>query len=313
MYKHQVLRNYPCVRFLSVLILGTLVIQLRGQTHALSSYPDSVVNKRLVTVIVAKGAIFTGGMFFLGSIWYKDRERMPFHFDNDIKGHLQLDKTGHAYSAYHESRLGYQALRWAGVNKKKALIYGGTLGIILQAPIEIFDGLYDGQGFSAYDFAANTGGSVLFMVQQGLFDEQIILMKFSYSPSVYPTYYDKLGVNHVESFFLDYNAHTYWLSCNIRKVTGITSIPSWLNLAVGYSGNGMLGEYENVTFYKGKPVPYLERYRQFLFSLDVDFLRIRTRSKMLRTVFQYLNMFKIPFPAIEFNSKGKLGFHSVYF
>lgn len=278
-----------------------------------SGYPDSVINKRIYTVIATETALLAGGLYFLGNIWYKDRARMPFHFDNDIKGHLQMDKFGHAYSAYHESRLGYQALRWAGVNKKKALIYGGPLGIMLQAPIEIFDGVYDGQGFSAYDFVANTFGSVLFMLQQGFLEEQVVLMKFSYSPSIYPTHYDKLGETHTERFFLDYNAHTYWFSGNIRKVSGLSFVPSWLNLAIGYSGEGMLGEYENATFHEGKPLPYFQRYRQFLFSLDVDFSRIRTRSKALRTIFQSLNMFKIPFPAIEFNTTGKTLFHPIYF
>ena len=41
-----------------------------------------------------------------------------------------MDKAGHAFSAYHESLASYRALRWAGVSKKKALIYGGTAGIV---------------------------------------------------------------------------------------------------------------------------------------------------------------------------------------
>jgi hypothetical protein len=47
-----------------------------------------------------------------------------------------------------KSYIGYHWLRSAGVFRNKALIYGGSLGFVLQAPIEIFDGLYEGWGFS---------------------------------------------------------------------------------------------------------------------------------------------------------------------
>lgn len=49
-------------------------------------------------------------------------------------------------------------------------------------------------------------------------------------------------------------------------------------MAVGYGANGMYGEFENIKSYNGITIPETERYRQYLFSLDVDWTKIRTDS-----------------------------------
>ena len=161
--------------------------------------------------------------------------------------------------------------------------------------------------------AANTLGSVLFMVQEGIWDEQIIAMKFSYSPSPYPRYHEILGRTQLERFFLDYNGHSYWLSINLNRITGIDKIPPWLNLALGYSANGMIKEFDNPTYYKGRPFPELPRYRQYLLSLDLDLTKVPTRRKWVKKLFRYVNLVKIPFPALELNRINGLKGHVIYF
>ena len=277
------------------------------------SYPDSLNKNRLIKTIGIETGTYLTGLSFLSFIWYKDHERVPFHFYDDSKGYLQMDKAGHAFSAYRESYSAYYALRWAGVNKKKALIYGGPIGLIFQTPIEVFDGLYEGWGFSWSDMIANSLGSALFMVQEAVFDEQVILMKFSYSPSIYPKYHTALGETHLESFFLDYNAHTYWLSANLKRLSKSKKIPSWLNIAYGYSANGMIYEFENPKYYRGEPFPELDRYRQHIFSLDIDFSKIPSNKLWLRTLFRAINLIKLPFPAIEINPVEGLKFRPLYF
>ncbi|MBN4052411.1 DUF2279 domain-containing protein [Sphingobacteriaceae bacterium AH-315-L07] len=286
---------------------------LFAQPSFTENQSDTLNKKRLLTIAGLEISSYTAGLSFLSFIWYKDHERVPFHYYNDWKGYLQQDKMGHAYSAYHESQLGYYALRWAGVGKKKALIYGSSLGLLLQTPIEIYDGMYEGWGFSWGDIATNTLGSVLFITQELLFDEQIATMKFSYSPSGYPQYHHILGENEFESFFLDYNGHSYWLSLNLQKSIPVQKIPSWLNFAIGYSANGMIKELENPVLYYGNPFPKLERYRQWLLSFDVDFTRIHTKKRGIKTALRYLNMIKVPFPAIEINRIVGLSIRPLYF
>lgn len=174
----------------------------QSQPEFASTYSDTLNAKRLRSVVFTESSSYLGGLAFLSQIWYKDQQRVPFHYYNDAKGYLQLDKAGHAYGAYRESFGAYYALRWAGLDKKRALLYGGPIGLIFQTPIEVFDGLYEGWGFSWPDMVANTAGTALFMTQEALFDEQVVLMKFSYAPSGYPKYHSALGSNALEQFFL---------------------------------------------------------------------------------------------------------------
>lgn len=298
------------------IVLTILLFQItfaKAQTNFDQFYPDTLIKKRLVSVGVTEVASYAAGLSFLSLIWYKDSERAPFHFYKDGKGYLQIDKAGHAFSAYKESAAAYNALRWAGLNKKKALIYGGPVGLLFQTPIEIFDGLYEDWGFSWGDMLANTAGSAVFMAQEALFDRQLMLMKFSYAPSIYPDYHSALGETPVENFFLDYNAHTYWLSFSIKGITGFEKVPPWLNFAFGYSGNGIIKEFENPTTYRGLPFPHLERYRQYVFSLDVDFSQIPTKKKWVAKLFRAINVLKVPFPALEINRVDGARFRGLYF
>lgn len=291
-----------------------LITFLASAQDTLNTTPAPINKSKLRTAIITESALYLGSMAYLQFIWYKDKERVPFHFYDDSKGYLQIDKMGHAYGAYVESYLCYKWMRSAGLNKKQSLLFGGTMGIILQTPIEIFDGLYEDWGFSWSDMAANIAGSLLVIGQEVLFDEQLFQYKFSFSRSIYaPQSNGYLGDNTLESLFLDYNGHTYWLSTNVNHFLLKDKIPDWVNLAVGYSANGMFGEFENKTSYRGVTIPETERYRQFLLSPDIDWTKIPTRSKFLKGLFQGLNFIKIPAPAIELDGRGKLKGHWIYF
>ncbi|MEZ4805510.1 MAG: DUF2279 domain-containing protein [Bacteroidia bacterium] len=296
----------------AILFTSLLMCVLSASGNEVSR--DTINKKALRTVIITESAFYLGGNAFLQWVWYKDHKRVPFHFYNDNKGYLQVDKFGHAYGAYQYSRKGYEALRWAGVGKRKALIYGAPLGLILQTPIEIFDGIYEGYGFSNGDMIANASGTLLFMLQESIFNKQTAKLKFSYSPSEFSKYNPyNLGETHIERFFLDYNGHTYWMSINLSDLMPKVKLPKYLNLALGYSANGLLGEFENPSRVDGVAIPNIPRVRQYLFSLDIDLSRIKTKSKFLKSLFSQLNTLKIPFPAIEYNRLESIQFRPLYF
>ena len=274
---------------------------------------NKVNKKKLATAIVTESVLYTGLLSGLQFVWYKDSERVPFHLYDDSKGYLQIDKMGHAYGAYAESYLCYKWLRNAGVSKNKSLLYGGTMGIIMQTPIEVFDGIYEGWGFSWSDMAANTAGSLLLIGQELLFDKQLFQYKFSFQRSIYADQSNGyLGDTQLESLFYDYNGHSYWLSTNVNHLIKNDRIPDWLNIAVGYSANGMFGEFENRSSWGGVALPETERYRHFFLSPDLDWTKIPTKSKFVKSLFHALNFIKFPAPAIEYNTQGKLKAHWLY-
>ena len=253
-------------------------------------YPDSVKRGRILAIAGTEAALYIGSMAYLQFVWYKDHKRVPFEFYNDSKGYLQVDKFGHMYGSYLESYIGYHALRCAGVKKGKALLLGGTLGIILQTPIEVWDGLYEGWGFSWSDMGANAAGSAIVIGQELLFDKQLVKYKFSFWPSPYAKQANGYLGSGFDQVFNDYNGHTYWLSMPLNQIIPSKKLADWLCISAGYGANGMFGEFENERTYHGMILPETERYRQYLLSLDVDWTKIKTRSKFLRTLFQGMFM-----------------------
>jgi hypothetical protein len=111
----------------------------------------------------------------------------------------------------------------------------------------------------------------------------------------------------------DYNAHTYWISVSLGSIVKGSNIPKWINISLGYSAGGMFGEFENKNIHKGITIPETTRYRQFLLSMDVDFTQIPTRNKTLKKVLNSMFVIKVPFPAIEINTKGEFLFHPLYY
>lgn len=318
----MVKRNYPVMNpgslIKAVICLAGISLCTLSPANCQDSVglaPSEGINKKkLFTAIALESAFYAGGMSYLRFIWYKDHNRAPFHFDNDNKAYLQCDKFGHVYGAYIESYIGYKLLRNAGVKKGPALLYGGTLGLILQTPIEVFDGMYDGWGFSWGDMIANTVGTCFVIGQELLFDDQLLKYKLSVGQSPFPLSASGYVVeNPLARAFLDYNSQTYWLSVPLNKIIPVSKIPSWLDLSLGYGANGMFGKYENETSYNGIPIPPTERYRQYLLSLDIDWTKIKTRSKFLKAVLNSMVFIKLPFPAIEFNSLGKIRGYWMYY
>lgn len=306
--------KYP-KKIVILIILFCSLCKAYGLSDSTQHRPQNNIDPKILTAAIAVPAgVYVGGISFLSFIWYKDHQRVPLHFYNDNAGYLQMDKMGHAFGAYFESYACYNWLRKAGVSKNKALIYGGSAGFLMQLPIEIFDGLYEGWGFSWGDVMANTAGSAFMVGQELLFDRQIIRHKMSFSKSEYFEQANGyLGSNVFESFFYDYNSHTHWFSANAGNFMMRETLPPWLNIAVGYSANGMFGEFKNRTYYGGVRLPEVQRTRQFLLSLDIDWEKIPTHSRFLKTLFKGLNFVKMPFPALEINSQGKFKGYWLYF
>lgn len=257
--------------------------------------------------------IYAGSMIGLYQVWYKNYPQSSFHFINDNKEWLQMDKMGHAFTAYNEGVYGYEMMRWAGLPEKKAVWFGGGLGFLLQTPIEILDGFSAHWGASAGDLVANTSGSALFIAQQLAWQEQKIQLKFSFTPSPYAKQNPALlGSNFPERLIKDYNGQTYWLSAGIRDLTGIQKIPGWLNLAVGYSGDGMLRGTETDQI-ADPEFSSIARARQYYLSLDVNFLKLEPKKPWLRKVCTVIACLKVPAPALEYHENKGFRFNFLYF
>ncbi|HET6226480.1 MAG TPA: DUF2279 domain-containing protein [Bacteroidia bacterium] len=291
-------------------MVSAILAAQTGSVKTTDTLKNSVDKKRLACIIGTEATLYAGSLIALNELWYKNYPRSTFHFFNDNEEWLQMDKVGHVTTAYHIGRIAISFFKWGGMERRKAIWYGGMLGSVYQSTIEIMDGYSTEWGFSVGDFAANTTGSILVISQALAWDDQRIVLKYGFQNSRYASYRPAvLGSNLQERLLKDYNGQTYWLSINPASFMSHSSFfPKWLNIAIGYGADGMLGGYKNpvVTDRDGNTLTF-ERYRQYYLSLDVDLTRIKTKSVFLKTLFSTIGFIKIPAPALEFNKYGVKG------
>ncbi len=297
-----------------VLLLVCFSNRIFSQDSLICHTQNNIRKSNLICTAAIASAVYAGGWLYINNNWYSKDSHVPFFFTNDLSGYLQVDKFQHAFGAYYESYVTYKVLLNSGISRKNTLLWTAFMGLIIQSPKELIDGHTKDDGFSWGDILADFSGSALFTAQELAFKEQIFRYKFSFSRSVYEDQaHGYLGNNLIQSYFKDYNGHTYWLSMNADRLVLKNKIPDWINIAFGYSANGMLGKLVNPERYNGYQMPKTDRYRQYLLSFDIDWTKIKTRSKFLKKIFNGMVFIKIPFPALELNSKGQFKGYWLYF
>ena len=304
----------------------------QAQNQAFFAPADSLDKVRFYSALGIGVGSFTATSIGLYNSWYKQFEQSDFHLFNDWKEWRGMDKMGHAYTAYNLCNVGYQGARWTGISKKSGLLIAGIGSTAIQTTIEIMDGFSTKWGFSVGDVVFNTIGTSLFIAQEAFWDQQKLRLKISSNSVEYENQIltsqngntssilervDNLyGANNIERFLKDYNAQTIWLSANIRSLVPSARVPKWLNLSFGYSAENLLGGFEN-SWQVGNdvysaPNDLYPRYHQFILSFDADLNRIKTKNHFLNTLLALTNSFKLPAPAVEYNSLGEWHFYLIY-
>lgn len=268
----------------------------------------------MTTVAIANVAGYGGAMVGLYAAWYKNYPQTKMHAFNDIKEWMQIDKIGHAYSAYAESKASMELWRWTGIPRKRQIWIGGLSGAFYQTVIEILDGFSAEWGWSWPDFGANLIGSSMLISQELAWNDQRIQFKWSfhqksYSDPMLNQRSNALFGTGAQRFLKDYNGQTYWLSTAPSAWIPNCKLPPWLQLAIGTGADGMFGGYENIGKNQDGTINFsrndIKRYRQWYLAPDIDLTKIPTRRKGIKSVLNIINIIKFPTPGLEL-SKGKL-------
>lgn len=262
--------------------------------------PAGIRTGRFIGVVAGTAAFYTLTLLMLRKQWYK--KKVPFHTFNDNREWLQMDKVGHAATAYCMSRGGYELMRWSGVDERASILTGGLLALLFQTTLEVYDGHAEGWGFSRGDMVANVAGTALFMGQQFGAGQQVVSLKYGYRQTIFPPFRPNLlGKTPGQQLLKDYNGQQYWLSVNLASVLPVgPSFPRWLNLDLGYSASGMTGGHDNPKAYDadGREIRFA-RFRQFYLSPGADLSRISTFSPALQRFVGTAQFFKVPAPKLE--------------
>lgn len=322
-----------------VLCLIFCVVQVEAQKSKTPFFHpvDSFSKARFWGLTGTTAVGYTGVVTGLSKLWYANYPRSKFHLFNDLGEWKDMDKMGHLFTAYFQSKWAKQAYAWTGLSNKGSIWAGMTAGTLFQTTLEVLDGFSEEWGFSIGDVAFNTSGVLLMGGQEWLWDEQRIVLKLSSHRVKYPDALfnasmgngmssqkiraaELYGTSLPEMFIKEYNGLTIWASVNIRSFIKKekTWVPSWLNVAAGYGAENLFGGYNNSWEDSEGNIFVLDRdayprYRQYFLSFDIDFTRIKTKHRALQILFNLVNIIKIPAPALEYNSLGKFKFRPFYF
>lgn len=283
-------------------------------------YPFNKKKVKLMTAANITG--YAGILIGLNSVWYSQYPRSNFHFFNDNGEWLQVDKAGHFYGAYIESRSSNELWRQTGIERKKRIWISGLSGVAYETIIETLDGFSAEYGWSWTDFISNVLGSSLFTAQELAWDDQRIKIKFSFhkkdygQPDLNARANTIFGKSESERFIKDYNAITDWISIDIKSFFPKAPVPKWFAIALGYGAEGLFGARSNIARDKNENIIFdrsdIKRYRQWFLSPDIDLTKIKTNKKALRFLFTVLSAFKFPAPSLEF-SNGNIKGHWIHF
>lgn len=246
----------------------------------------------------------------LNELWYKDYPQSNFHFFNDSKEWMQMDKFGHAFTSYQIGRNFYNTLQTNDSNRNKNIFLGGASGLLYLTGVEILDGKSTQWGFSNSDMIANTFGYFLFASQEYFLQQQFITMKFSYQKSAFANLRPEIfGRNFQQRVLKDYNGQTYWFSAPLSlNRTNTKRFTRWLCISFGYSIDENIFADNNIN-----SVNNFHATREFFFSFDADLNRIEWRRKWMKKIASVINFIKIPSPTIGIRSDGKVKMYPVYF
>lgn len=284
--------------------------------------PADTFNRKRFWVTAGTGALLYGATSYgLWKTWYSEFPRSSFQTINDWPEWEQMDKAGHAFTAYQYARFVMAGARWTGMRPGSSRWVAFGVSSLLQGTLEMMDAYSAQWGFSWSDIAANTAGAGFFLAQDALWKEQRILLKVSSNLRPIPDVpvlngrggesnlgvpvRERFGTGVVERYLKDYNNMTIWASANVHRFFPRSKVPVWLNVAIGSGVENVYGAYFNSWQDNGAGFSYNQpRYRQWFLGPDIYFSRIPTRKRWVRLLLGTLDFFKFPSPVLEY-SQGK--------
>ncbi|MDW8220477.1 MAG: DUF2279 domain-containing protein [Bacteroidota bacterium] len=263
--------------------------QQRPWRYTLDGSPVRAITQLDIT----KAFLFGGGyalaigaaQYYQYQAFWSNRRSFRIIEDGDLE--LGADKAGHVFAGYVMSKLSTDILLTIGIGDNIATVGGGLMGLGYQFFVEVQDGYGVNWGFSPSDMLANAIGVGIHIAQRYIPSFRHITLKAEFYPA--PWFGERMR-NGASNPIDDYSAWTWWASIDVHELMPESLKcwwPAWLNLAVGYAARNL--EWPG------------EQSRRFILSLDYNLEKLLPNGAPLWNWFrQYLNMLKLPAPALEF-------------
>ena len=282
--------------------LFLLVIFFVSSQNIFGQSDSLKVNKKRVFIVGSSLAGALGGSYlYVQNSWWSEKQE-PFHFDDgaDLTYALNVDKVGHFMGGLGAADVFSSSMKWAGMQEEQALWYGAAFGSGLQLAIEMKDAYAPYWGFSKWDLALGSAGSLFPVAQYYNDDLKAINFKFSYykHSDIYWELDRQRGKEpNKYAWQDDYPNQTYWLSVDVNHFTETCCWPDWLNLAIGFGLDDTQYLNESNTKMGGNNEWYI--------ALDYDIPKMlkKWNSPTGKKVKHWLNYIHLPAPTIRISPK----------
>jgi hypothetical protein len=273
-----------CLLVFSLILLFNIGIlqNSRAQSQRDSATAISVAEASLIPAS-AIGAIF---VLNYDAFWRYATE-VPFHISNDPPYAMHIDKFAHTYVSATGSDAIRAAYRLAGVSEETSAWLGAGLTFVAGVAVEMEDARHGDDpeyGFSPGDAAGDLIGSSLPLLRY----YYPVLRRLDIKMGLWPSEAYKSGT--YKFITDDYESQYFWLSFDLHE---ITPLPSWLNLAVGFSAENLLRQQYHVPSPDGPP------YTDIYFGPDINLKGIPIPGAWWQTLSAILSYIRIPFPALQ--------------
>ena len=282
--------------------LFLLVIFFVSSQNIFGQSDSLKVNKKRIFIVGSSLAGALGGSYlYVQNSWWSEKQE-PFHFDDgaDLTYALNVDKVGHFMGGLEAADVFSSSMKWAGMQEEQALWYGAAFGSGLQLAIEMKDAYAPYWGFSKWDLALGSAGSLFPVAQYYNDDLKAINFKFSYykQSDIYWELDRQRGKKpNKYAWQDDYPNQTYWLSVDVNHFTETCCWPDWLNLAIGFGLDDTQYLNESNTKMGGNNEWYI--------ALDYDIPKMlkKWNSPTGKKVKHWLNYIHLPAPTIRISPK----------
>ncbi len=287
------------MNFKSLFLIGFLILFCN---NILAQNDSLKVNKKRVAIVSSSLCAALGGSYYyIQNSWWADKQT-SFHFDDgaDLTYALNVDKVGHFMGGLEAADIFSSSMKWAGMNEKQALWYGGFFGSGLQLAIEMKDAYAPYWGFSKWDLALGSTGAFWPVAQYYNDDLKAINFKFSYykRSNIYWDLDAQRGKqNNKYAWQDDYPNQTYWITFDVNHFTESCCWPDWLNVAVGFG----IDDTQYLDAHGTKTGGENEWY--VAFDYDIPKMLKRWNSPTGIKVKHWLNYFHLPAPTIRISPK----------
>ncbi len=256
--------------------------------------PQKVNKKSLLWYGGLTLAAGIGVHIYQSNAWWRN-QNSHFHFENDNKYALQIDKYGHYYGAYLLGHVFSSTLEASNVDLEKSYLYGSLMSFLFQMYVEIEDGFGPNWGFSPGDALADLLGSTYFLSQYYF----PIMHNFQPRLSYWPT--EKVLSGKTNAIIIDdYEGQTFWMSIRMKNLlpSELSKYwPTFLMLSVGTDARNLDGHGGGE--------------REYFISFDIDYDVLPLHGEFGQWVKNTLGLFHFPMPGIRI-SPGFAGFAIIY-